>query len=445
MPAQSTRAAGLFVALFAVGACTAEDTTPTWHGDIRPIVEARCVNCHGPGAIGPFQLDTYAGAKKVASAMWHAVHSREMPPWHASDEVKYAGDPSLTKAQIQAVSDWVAGGTPEGDPDAPGATIAKVGLALSRVDRELSMTASYTPKADVDDDYRCFLIDWPEPKDTFVTGFNARPGNLANVHHVAVYLLSPNAPLADDAFKGLAELDAKEDGPGYTCYGGPSGASGLKVPIQQIGQWVPGMQGMDFPAGTGIPAPAKSRIVLQVHYSMEFAPPGPDKTSLEFKLDSKVERKAAFAPWLDLVWPLGNMPIAAGDQVASHIKTDDPREFWKIFTGDMDTSQGFVIHSALLHMHTLGSTAHTAIERADGSEQMILRVPHYDFDWQRIYVLDKPLTFVPGDKLTVRCQWDNGPANQVKINGKVRTPADVNWGEGTLDEMCVANLYISEL
>ena len=51
------------------------------------------------------------------------------------------------------------------------------------------------------------------------------------------------------------------------------------------------------------------------------------------------------------------------------------------------------------------------------------------------YQLSSPVEFYDGDQLSLTCTFDN------TAEGAERT----NWGEGTDDEMCVANLYITPL
>ena len=49
----------------------------------------------------------------------------------------------------------------------------------------------------------------------------------------------------------------------------------------------------------------------------------------------------------------------------------------------------------------------------------------------------------PGDSLRLSCTWDNSEANQPVIDGQVAAPHDVQWGEGTTDEMCLGVLYLT--
>ena len=68
--------------------------------------------------------------------------------------------------------------------------------------------------------------------------------------------------------------------------------------------------------------------------------------------------------------------------------------------------------------------------RADGSTQCLLRIPRWDFNWQSIYKLKQFITVKPGDKVRTTCTWDNP------------RPAEVKFGEGTADEMCLGSVAL---
>ncbi len=410
---------------------------PTWHADIEPIVAARCAGCHQAGEIGPFPLQSYAEVFAVRELVAEVVSAQTMPPWSADPDRQFKYDPSLTAEQIDTVAAWVSAGAPEGDPERRGEPLETIPMGLSRVDLTMGMAEPYVPSV-TPDEYRCFILDWPATETVYVTGFAARPGNTSIDHHVAAFLVTPDNVLGQAAFDGLAQLDADDPRPGYECFGGPAGESDLQIPAMQIGQWVPGQGGGDFPAGTGIKVPPGSKVVLQMHYNLSLGAGAADQTELLMKIDSTVDREAAFAPWLNVAWVDGGMSIPAF-QSTTHTHTGDPRGWFSIFAGDTDVSNGFRIHGAMLHMHKLGTAASVSVIRQDGSREVILSISDYDFNWQRLYELAEPVDFLPGDELSVECHWENTPERQ---GGAM--PVDVNWGEGSGEEMCVANLYVSE-
>ena len=98
----------------------------------------------------------------------------------------------------------------------------------------------------------------------------------------------------------------------------------------------------------------------------------------------------------------------------------------------------------MFHMHTLGVNGEVAILPQVKDSSTLLNIEKWDFDWQQEYYLEEPFPFTNGDLLKLSCTFDNSESNQKCTEGKCRESEDVNWGEGTNDEMCVVNLLITE-
>ena len=64
-------------------------------------------------------------------------------------------------------------------------------------------------------------------------------------------------------------------------------------------------------------------------------------------------------------------------------------------------------------------------------------IDDWNFHWQGSYGFTRPEILRRGDQLSVECHWDNTQANQPIIDGTPKPPANVTWGEGTNDEMCL--------
>lgn len=418
------------LSLLLLAACA--DRSPTYHADLKPLIDNRCVTCHGDGGIGPFPLRDAEEVAAVGELVVQAVESRSMPPWKAhSDTQEFARNPALTDEEIARFRAWLDGGMQAGDPAEEPDPLPPIARVLPRTDFTLQMPEAYEPQAGSADDYRCFLIAWPETALTHVTGFEVHPGNSSVVHHVAAFLIRPDGitgPGVIDQFRGF---DDAAPGPGYPCYGGPSGEGDSQVPAQQLAQWVPGSGATLFPEGVGIPVPPGSLIALQLHYNTPAWDGVPDQTSVDFVVEPTVERVGGFAPFLDPLWPLGSMPIPANTMGVTHRVQSDPRGFFELLNSDLDLTPGFDITGTMFHMHRLGQTGEVKVLRADGTEEHLLTVEPWDFDWQLSYDYAAPIGFEPGDRLSLSCTFDNDRAT------------DTNWGEGSADEMCVANLFIS--
>ncbi|MXX75017.1 MAG: alkyl hydroperoxide reductase, partial [Holophagales bacterium] len=110
----------------------AADDTPTFSRDVAPILFEKCVQCHRPNQAAPMSLLSYREARPWARGMARAVENGDMPPWSAeSEHVVFRNDLSLSAEQIATITDWAAGGAPEGDPaDLPPAPTFPEGWTL---------------------------------------------------------------------------------------------------------------------------------------------------------------------------------------------------------------------------------------------------------------------------------------------------------------------------
>ena len=409
-------------------ACSSDDSEEvTFHRDVRPILETKCSGCHNPDGIGPFDLLTFQDANVHGLRSLSAIKQDTMPPWKPENDCnQYKGNYDITEAETDVIEAWLNQGKKEGQESDYVVPDPLERPSLSRVDLELPMPVPYTMK-NIADDYRCFPIEWPEETTTYVSGFEAIPGNTKTVHHVIAFLAGPGQRAVYQGF------DDAEEGPGYTCFGGPGGPSNT-----WIGSWVPGSLGTDLPSGTGIKIEPGSTVVLQVHYNqLSGSPSAPDAdlTALNFKLDSSVEKEGAIMPWANPAWLSGFMPIAANDPNATHGFSFDPTQ------NVLTDNEPLLIHNAGLHMHELGSAGKMSIERADGSVDCILEISDWDFRWQGDYQLLESMTLNPGDQLRIDCEWDNSAENQRVIDGQPLPPMNLNWGDGTQDEMCLGGFY----
>ena len=99
----------------------------TFHRDIEPILQRSCQNCHRAGGVGPMPLVTFEQVAPYAGLIEYKTALRDragaMPPWYMEKDVgiqSYRNDPSLSEAELAAISTWARTGTQKGDPaDAP--------------------------------------------------------------------------------------------------------------------------------------------------------------------------------------------------------------------------------------------------------------------------------------------------------------------------------------
>lgn len=411
----------VLVALFALPSCLPEESappadegtlpeSPTWHEHVGPLVQAQCASCHSDGNIGPFPLQTYEDMVAFHGAARTAVESRRMPPWHvdeSGDCNTFRDSRRLSGVQIQTIGRWIDQGMALGDPElAP--PPPSTGPQLAQVNGTADPGVSYAPKADLDDDYRCFVVDPGAADDSFLTGYEVKPGEPSVVHHVILYSLDT---ATDEA---IAEsLDGGEGAPGdgYTCFGG-SGVSTSRPLVV----WAPGTGPTLYPEGTGLRMYGGRKAVMQVHYSLA-AGSKPDRTTIDLQWSGSVDKEATITSTYDL-----DLNLTPGQESAKEGSTVALPPYLAPVR----------IHGVYPHMHKLGRSLRVDLGELAGNSCLI-DVPSYQFDWQQFYFYDEPVVLEPGPSvLTIECTYDTRGTEQ-----------PVHWGEGTSDEMCIAAFYVT--
>lgn len=389
---------------------TAEDTSPKYYGDVQPILQQRCVRCHTEGGVAPMSLEDAETVAVLAEAIRGAVDSGKMPP-PAPDPTCAPYENSdrwtLTEADREVIRAWADGGAQLGDP--ADATDAPAPMTTAPFDAELYGGAAYTPSFRADgNDYRCFRLDVGNATDTFLTGFEAIVDQLPEVHHVVVF---------DDTTRR-----ASSSSDGFSCSG--LGDDGWEF----LGAWAPGATGILFPDGAGMRLAPNTTFILQMHYFGDGGASGtPDRSGFGLHLADSVDREVFAVPF-----GKQQFTIPAGEK---HDETGKSR--WTSGSGD------WKVLGMWPHMHVLGDGMDMRIVHADGSEQCLVDLPGWDFHNQLVVTLLDPVDLVPGDRVDTTCFWDN---REKAVNPKqfADPPQDVEWGEGSHDEMCYSFTYLME-
>ena len=336
------------------------------------------------------------------------------------------------------------------DPIQPGASLLT-----------LQPDQSYRPVAPPGggtDIYHCTLLDPKVTSDSMIVASHFFP-NSPEVHHAILFLVPP-----DVAAQARA---ADADGHGWTCFGETvlpaQGLAGLSQ-TPWLSAWAPG-HGLDVaPVGTGIQFPAGSLVVMQIHYNMlagdqpvtpklvlQTVPAGRNPTLKPLDLSllpappdvpcptgvtgPLCDRQASLA---DLGQRFGPelprfddfLERACGRDPSSPPVGETTSCTWPItFTGQ--------ILRLTAHMHLLGKAMTIVLDPGTPKAQTLLDVGNFNFDYQRSYNLDKPVTVGPSDRLQVSCTY-NPQLHEMLPQLRRLPPRFVTWGDGSTDEMCLA-------
>ncbi|HEX6883773.1 MAG TPA: tetratricopeptide repeat protein, partial [Planctomycetota bacterium] len=379
--------------------------------DVAPIVFARCAPCHRPGEAAPFALLTYEDVQKRAAQIVRVTEERFMPPWLPDSSVNaFQGDRSLREAEIATFRAWLAAGCPRGEPAAlPPAPVFASGWQLGPPDRVVTMSEAYTVPAEGRDVYRNFVIPRPVEAGTrHVRALQFRPDNRAVLHHAILFV--------DGSGHARAE-DRRDPEPGYESMG----LGVLRPPNGQFVSWTPGKGAIEYEPGIAWTLDETLDVVLQLHLRPAGRPePIRVVVGLYFADAPPTRHPLAIRLWSrDIDIPAGQADYVIEEQ----------------YTLPVDVS----LHGVYPHAHYLGKDLRGWAVLPDGSEQALIHIPSWDFNWQEEYFYAEPLALPKGTVVHARYVYDNTAANPLNPH---QPPRRVRYGFQSSDEMAELQLQV---
>jgi hypothetical protein len=413
-------------ALLAAGGApqgTASADRLTFSRDVAPIVFAKCASCHRPGEVAPMSLLSFKDVRPWAGAIREKVASRAMPPWHADRAYgTFRNNPSLSQAEIDTIVKWVDGGAAEGNPkDLPKPPQFAEGWQIGKPDRVFEMAADFEVPARGAIDYQYFEVPTNFTDDRWMQAGEVRAGDRAHVHHIIVYVREPQAR-PRPAVVSVRPIVAAGERPVLPVArpapaGGaaPAPAAAARTTDNMLVNWAVGEDAPVYLPGMAKKIPAGSTLIFQVHYTTN-GTPGRDRSrlGLVFAKEPPTQeiRTAAIAN------PLFAIPGGASNhQVEAEATFNDDVKVWTMHP----------------HMHLRGKDMTYTATYPDGRQEIVLRVPRFDFGWQTDYWLAQPLALPKGSKLHVAAHFDNSVANKANPD----PAATVRWGDQTWEEMMI--------
>jgi hypothetical protein len=335
---------------------------------------------------------------------------------------------------------------------------------------DLKMAEAYTPAppAGGTDEYRCQVIDPGLTKAAFLTGTQVMPENVDVAHHAIVYAVRPGKAAL------VREQDAKTPGPGWQCFGG-TGVKGADVEDDEPGAvwvdtWAPGATETLLTQDAGHKLEPGTLIIFQMHYNLlttNGKPAGSDRSAVRLRLTDGTPQTRELETW-SLDAPT-DLPCAADESGPLCDRAASIADVTKRFgpdvggmadeqveecnrggapkpgdtqTCDHEVEEPVTVFAGFGHMHMLGRSLKVELNPGTPNAKVLLDVPQFDFDNQRLMTLPSPVEVGPGDTLRTTCTHDAGLRKQLPQLSKL-PPRYVVWGDGTSDEMCIGIMTVS--
>lgn len=406
------RASALF--LVASGAMAGATPNVTFYRDVLPIVQEHCQGCHRPGEVGPMAFGSYEQTRPWAKAIKQAVLLKKMPPWNADAPAgRFANDPRLTEQETAKLAAWADAGAPAGESkDAPPPAKFADGWSIDQPDQIFEVPVPFQIPARGTLEYTYVIVPTGFKEDRWIAQVEVRPGNRAVVHHANVYIREPNSKWLREYPMGKLFIPEER---GERVGTGGSSSAGASVREQVIAGYAPGRPAKQVPDGYAMLIPAGSDLVFQLHYTTN-GTPTTDITRIGFVYAKQTPKKRVIrvqASNAGFVIPPGadNYPVAGTAALGVEC------ELLNVYP----------------HMHLRGKSMTLSAVYPTGEREEFVRVPHYDFNWQLVYELNKPRILPKGTLLKADATFDNSPNNPTNPDPK----ASVRWGDQSWNEMMV--------
>jgi mono/diheme cytochrome c family protein len=380
----------ILVALLGLpSAALAADAPVTFAKDVAPIFNKACVECHRPTMFAPMSLTTFDDARPWARSIKQRVVSRVMPPWGADPaHGTFKNDPRLTQKEIDTIVAWVDAGAPKGDDtDLPPQPKFADGWTIGKPDAIFTMDEEFTIPATGTIPYKYFRAPTGLTEDKWIQAIEIHPSARAQVHHV----------LAFTQPAGSVPKPGGELGP------------------NNIGGVTPNKPGLVFEPGVARLLRGNSDIVMQIHYTAN-GTENKDRTTVGVIYARQAPTKMA----------AGGMAINPRFVIPANDGNAEVRATTPL-------TRDTIVTAFTPHMHVRGKDMTYIAHYADGTDETLLSVPKYDFNWQITYELATPKLLPKGTKLEVIAHFDNSTANKFNPD----PTKDVRWGDQTWEEMMI--------
>lgn len=373
-----------------VSSVAAVNPSFTYADHVGKVLHKRCANCHRDGEVAPFPLLTYEDTQPWAEMIAEVVRERRMPPWFASPEFgKFDNQCQLPDDEREMLLTWVDEGCAPGDlAKAPTPPVFSDGWGIGEPDVVFQMSdkpVQVPARGEVP--YVHYVVDPNFTEDTWVWASEARPGNRGVVHHILVFAVPPGGNPAAEFLKG-----------------------------RLIAAYAPGVPPQGLQPGRAAFVPKGTKFVMQMHYT----PNGratEDISQLGFRFAKAEDVTQQVESGMAINFLIAIPPNEPDAKFNATFRFKEDREMLALTP----------------HMHLRGKAFRYEAEYPDGTSEVLLDVPEYDFNWQITYHLSEPKLMRKGTKLKCTAVFDNSAENPNNPDPS----KTVTFGEQTWDEMLI--------
>jgi len=422
------------------------DNVPSYVADVAPVIKENCANCHREGGIAPFAMDSKLALQGWSPMIREVVMTKRMPPGQIDNKVSHRmkNEMNLSDAEMQTLVRWVNAGSPvDGEVDPLedlvwSDTKWTVSEELGEPDLIVRIPPQAVPATGVVD-YRDIPIDLGLTEDRWVRASEVAPDKKEALHHIITTIIPPGgvedaqtafisainslpeeraAAIRAEMFAAIATGEAPDIGKIFQENPDIDVGSllgGSDPDLGSIAGYAPGNSVQMSEEGVGGLLKAGTTVSLQLHYTTS---------------GKEVTDESEIGVWF---YPEGEVPEermsgGVGNAFTIAIPPQAKDHEMQLVT---HVRQDAELYSLMPHMHFRGKRMKFTAIYPDGSEELLLSVPDYDFNWQLAHEFAEPYRIPAGTQIIAVGAFDNSEQNPANPDPSI----EVNWGEQSWEEM----------
>ena len=422
------------------------DNIPSYVADVAPVIKENCANCHREGGIAPFAMDSKLALQGWSPMIREVVMTKRMPPGQIDNKVSHRmkNEMNLSDAEMQTLVRWVNAGSPvDGEVDPLedlvwSDTKWTVSEELGEPDLIVRIPPQAVPATGVVD-YRDIPIDLGLTEDRWVRASEVAPDKKEALHHIITTIIPPGgvedaqtafisainslpeeraAAIRAEMFAAIATGEAPDIGKIFQENPDIDVGSllgGSDPDLGSIAGYAPGNSVQMSEEGVGGLLKAGTTVSLQLHY-----------TTSGKEVTDETEIGVWFYPEGEV--PEERMSGGVGNAFTIAIPPQAKDHEMQLVT---HVRQDAELYSLMPHMHFRGKRMKFTAIYPDGSEELLLSVPDYDFNWQLAHEFAEPYRVPAGTQIIAVGAFDNSEQNPANPDPSI----EVNWGEQSWEEM----------
>lgn len=348
------------------------DRQISYSTQIAPLLQARCAYCHIEDGLAPWPMNRHLMVLGWSPMIRETVLTRRMPPGQIDPDVgDWMQTHNLSDEELALLIEWIDSGAPRDgdiDPLSEPLSIADE-WPLGNPDLIIEVPEEQLPATGLVD-FRLKRLPLDLPEDTWLQAISYSIGDKSVLHSLLVYALDNAAQIDSDA-----DLISAQN-------------------AEYLSVYVPGETDDVFADDSAYLLRSGKDLVVKLRY-LTSGRPTVDHTRIGLYFRDTAPEMRVRTLMLD------KNDIVIPPESRHHAETLE-------VTPD---SAEYYLESYSPHAHNRGKRMRLSAIYPDGTQELLINVANYNFNWQLAYTLHERKAMPAGTRLIAETVYDNSAAN----------------------------------